>query len=114
MPRELLDFLMKTAGQPASNDHVQFVGADPVFASVFPFGEAGAAAIAAVALQAACLWEMRSGRMQDLRVHVDHAAAAMRSTRYLKVEPIPGQPDPAVVWNERGKTRESTFRTRDG
>src|SRR4051812_21178717 len=102
MQAKLLDELMSVAGQPPASGQVEFAGADPVFPTTFRFGEAGAATIAATAVQAARLWQMRSGRMQQVRVDVDHAAAAMRSTRYHKLELVPGKPDTGVVWNKRG------------
>src|ERR1051326_1337613 len=102
MPYELIDQLMSIAGEPPAGKEIEFRGADPVFPTAFRFGDAGAAIIGASAVQAARLWQLRGGRSQSVRVDVDAAAAAMRSTRYLKVEPIPGQPEPKVNWNKRG------------
>src|SRR5215207_10682257 len=81
----LLDTLCAAAGVPPTSDQVDFGGADPVLPTRFRLGEAGAAAIAATAVQAARLWHTRGGRAQRVRVDIDAAAAAMRSARYLHV-----------------------------
>ncbi|HEV7663598.1 MAG TPA: CoA transferase, partial [Chloroflexota bacterium] len=82
----LLDDLLRAAERPPGADTVQFTGADPVLPSRFPLGEAGAATIAAAALQAARLWQHRTGQTQQVSVDIDAAAAAMRSSRYLRIE----------------------------
>src|SRR5215831_13331253 len=114
MPYDLIDQLMATAGEPPASKEIEFPGGDPVFPTAFRFGDGGAAIIGAGAVQAARLWQMRGGGKQDVRVDVDAAAAAMRCTRYLKVEPVPGQPEPHVNWNKRGNVGLGTFPTRDG
>src|SRR4051812_25465087 len=73
----------------------------------------GAATIAASALQAARLWVLRGGRPQQVQVAVDVAAAAMRSSRYLQIEPIRGQPEPDVRWNSRGGGGRRMYQARD-
>jgi crotonobetainyl-CoA:carnitine CoA-transferase CaiB-like acyl-CoA transferase len=106
----LLAQLLELVGEPAvgaDGIEVDFAGADPVFPSVFPIGEAGAAVIAACALQVARTWRDRTGQVQSLSVDVDAAAAAMRSSRYLRPDPLP----------EGGPRRLgglSTYRTSDG
>jgi crotonobetainyl-CoA:carnitine CoA-transferase CaiB-like acyl-CoA transferase len=75
---------------------VEFEGADPVLPTRYRIGTAGAAALAALGLAAARLWELRTGRAQRVRVPVRAAAASLRSARYLRVdgrEP-PGPWDP--------------------
>lgn len=85
---------------------VAFAGADPVFPTVFPLGEAGAAVLAACALQAARIWRERTGQAQAITVAVDAAAAAMRSARYLRPDPPPALP--------RRLGGLSAYRTADG
>jgi crotonobetainyl-CoA:carnitine CoA-transferase CaiB-like acyl-CoA transferase len=46
----------------------------------------GAAVIAATAAAAARLWVMRGGGPQDIRINARHAAAAMRSALYLRID----------------------------
>jgi crotonobetainyl-CoA:carnitine CoA-transferase CaiB-like acyl-CoA transferase len=71
------------AGAASAGEGVTLRGADPVYPTPSPVGELGAAAIAAAALQAARLFEARTGRSQRVAVDVDAAAAAMRSWTYL-------------------------------
>src|ERR1700694_259433 len=86
MPHALLDELMTIAGEPAASASVDFSRNDPIFPTPLRIGEAGAATIAATAVQAARLWELTTGQTQRASVEVDAAAAAMRSSRYLRVE----------------------------
>lgn len=65
--------------------HVAFTGADPVLPSNFLIGKACAATIAACGLAAADLWELRTGRRQDVGVDLRTAAMAMRSQKYMRV-----------------------------
>ncbi|MDD9915173.1 MAG: CoA transferase, partial [Rhodospirillaceae bacterium] len=65
-------------------DHVTFTGADPILPSNFLLGTAGAASIAACGLAAADLWELRTGRRQDVGMDVRTGAIAMRCARYTR------------------------------
>jgi crotonobetainyl-CoA:carnitine CoA-transferase CaiB-like acyl-CoA transferase len=60
-------------------------GADPVLPTPFRIGAAGAATVAAAALAAAALWEMRTGRRQQVSVDLRQAAASLRSGTYMKL-----------------------------
>src|SRR6516225_10312105 len=51
----------------------------------FRIGVAGAAALAATGLAASDLWELRTGRRQDVAVDLRQAAASLRSGHYLQV-----------------------------
>jgi crotonobetainyl-CoA:carnitine CoA-transferase CaiB-like acyl-CoA transferase len=115
MLKELLDQLTTAVGEaPASAKEVTFEGADPIFPTKFRFGEAGAALIAASGLMAARIWQDRTGEAQEVFVPVEHAAAAMGSGRYTKVEPIEGQPPLDVTWNKRGNVGLGAFTSKDG
>src|SRR5712692_8035441 len=61
-------------------------GSDPVLPTPFRIGETSAAALAATGLAAADLWELRSGRKQDVAVDLRQATASLRSGHYLKME----------------------------
>src|SRR6266581_407406 len=63
-------------------------GDDPVFPTRFKIGTTGAAAIAASAIAADELWALRCahGQRQAISIDVRHAAAAMRSARYLQID----------------------------
>src|SRR4051812_7780588 len=59
---------------------------DPVLPTTFKITETGVAALAAVGLAAADLWELRSGRRQKIDIDSRHATASLRSGHYLVME----------------------------
>src|SRR5437016_4768136 len=61
-------------------------GGDPVLPTPFRIGETSAAAVAATGLAVAELWELRSGRRQEVAVDLRQATASLRSGTYLKME----------------------------
>src|SRR6185312_12802865 len=60
-------------------------GADPVLRTPFRVGLAGAATLAASGLAASHLWELRTGRRQQITVDLRQAAASLRSGTYMKL-----------------------------
>jgi len=79
--------LVRLAALPASAaDAVEIVGADPVFPTRYRIVAPGAAAMAATGLAAADLWALKTGRRQRVLVNGRAAAAALRSSRYLKID----------------------------
>jgi crotonobetainyl-CoA:carnitine CoA-transferase CaiB-like acyl-CoA transferase len=87
MPRDALHTILPTAGLPAERaDAVEFTGGtDPVLPTPFRIGVAGTATLAATGLAAADLWEIRSGRRQQVAVDLRRAAASLRSGHYMKL-----------------------------
>ena len=89
MSQTALDDLLNSIAwtEPKGGD-LEIRGDDPVLPTRFRVGRAGAAAIAASALAAAKLFTLRAGRNQRQKIAVDlrHAVAALRSTRYLRVD----------------------------
>jgi crotonobetainyl-CoA:carnitine CoA-transferase CaiB-like acyl-CoA transferase len=85
----LTDLAEKPGGE------VTFEGNDPVFATPYLIGTAGAAALGAVGLAVSGLWFSRTNRFQDVKVDVRAAAAALRSARYLRID---GQA-PKEIWD---------------
>ena len=61
-------------------------GADPVLPTSFRIGETSAAALAATGIAASDLWELRTGRPQQVAVDLRQATASLRSGHYLKME----------------------------
>src|SRR5207237_6012017 len=61
-------------------------GSGPLLPTPFRIGETSAAALAATGLAAADLWELRSGKKQDVAVDLRQATASLRSGHYLKME----------------------------
>jgi crotonobetainyl-CoA:carnitine CoA-transferase CaiB-like acyl-CoA transferase len=93
-PMTALNEILDIAGlSRTAASRVNLTGDDPVFPTPYRIGAAGAAAIAATGVAAAQLWEMRTGRAQDVEVSVRAAAAALRSARYMKLSG-PTQQDP--------------------
>ncbi|HEY1301334.1 MAG TPA: CoA transferase [Stellaceae bacterium] len=64
-------------------------GADPVLPTPFRIGAAGAAALAATGLAAADLWELRTGRRQEVSVDLRRAVASLRSGHYMHINGAP-------------------------
>ena len=66
---------------------VQFSGGvDPILPTPFRIGETAAASLAAVGLAVSDLWELRTGRRQDVKVDARHATASLRSSQYLAMD----------------------------
>ncbi len=61
-------------------------GSDPVVRSRYRVGTAGAAALGALGLAAAHVWQLRGGRTQRVSVDLRAAAASLRSARYLRID----------------------------
>jgi hypothetical protein len=91
MPLAALDELLCLGGLPeAAAREVTIAGTDPVLATRFRVGAAGAAAIAAAAVAAAELWSLRSREpRQPIAIDLRHASAALRSGRYLRIDGAP-------------------------
>jgi crotonobetainyl-CoA:carnitine CoA-transferase CaiB-like acyl-CoA transferase len=81
--RELIE-LAGLAGPEAGQ--IRVTGDDPVFPTPYRIAASGAAAIAAAGYAAAELWRMGSGNRQSVAVDARAAAAALRSTRYLRID----------------------------
>lgn len=93
--RNLRDILQAAGWSLPVKPSVSFSGCDPVFPSRFRIAEAGSAALAAVGLGAAALWHLRTGRWQAVGVDARAAAAALRSTRYLRIDGA----EPPPLWD---------------
>ena len=61
-------------------------GTDPILPTPFRLGETSTAALAAVGLAASDLWEIRTGRRQEVAVDTRQATASLRSGTYLKID----------------------------
>ena len=94
MPHTALDELLNLAAlaKPQAGE-IEIRGDDPVLPTRFRIGTAASAAIAASALAAAQLWAMQAAksRRQAISVDLRHAAAALRSTRYLRIDGAPAK-----------------------
>jgi crotonobetainyl-CoA:carnitine CoA-transferase CaiB-like acyl-CoA transferase len=96
MAHDALRPILPIAGWPGERTRAVEItgGDDPVLPTPFRIGAAGAAALAATGLAAADLWELRTGRRQEVAVDLRQAVASLRSGHYLQV-------NGAKVRNER-------------
>ena len=74
----------------ARSRQVEFSGGvDPILPTPFRIGETASASLAAVGLAVSDLWELRTGRRQDIAVNARRATASLRSGQYLKLDGAP-------------------------
>ncbi|PWT92220.1 MAG: carnitine dehydratase [Proteobacteria bacterium] len=86
-PQGVLAELLNLAGLgEATPREIELTGGEPVLPSSFAVGTAAQAAIAAAALAAARLWQLRTDRRQRVSVDMRNAAIEFRSERYLRVD----------------------------
>jgi len=99
--------ILTTVNRPLSGaDAYEILGQDPVLPTHFRIGTAASAALAAVGLAAADIWETRTGKRQKVTVDTRTAALVMRSERYLRID---GN-EPQDPWAEIS----GVYRTGDG
>src|SRR5688572_256489 len=90
--------LTTLAGLPAAAaDTVEITGSEPVFPTRYKPVAPGAAAIAATGLAAAELWALKTGRRQQVSVNMRTAAAALRGSRYLRINGEKPAEDPEKI-----------------
>ncbi|MDB5576212.1 MAG: carnitine dehydratase [Bradyrhizobium sp.] len=108
-PREILaDIWTGAGGDAAALDAVTLSGEEPQLPSSFRVAAAAQASIAATALAAAQIWQLRSRQFQGIAVDMRHAVVECRSERYLRVD---GKPPPPA-WDAIAgiyKTRDARF-----
>ncbi len=87
MAYDALRTILPIAGWPEERARAVEItgGADPVLPTPFRIGAAGAAALAATGLAAADLWELRTGRRQEVAVDLRQAVASLRSGHYMQI-----------------------------
>ena len=91
MINEVLEGLLEIPGwDPAIAKGVEFSGGDdPILPTPFRIGQAASASLAAVGLAVSDLWELRTGKRQEIAVDARRATASLRSGRYLKLDGAP-------------------------
>ena len=108
-PGEILaDIWISAGGEPSALDRVTLSGEEPQLPSSFRVAAAAQAGVAATAMAAAQIWQMRSGQSQGIAVELRHAVVECRSERYLRVD---GKPPPPA-WDAIAgvyKTRDARF-----
>jgi crotonobetainyl-CoA:carnitine CoA-transferase CaiB-like acyl-CoA transferase len=108
MTNAALRTLLPLAGWPEERaDAVELTGGtDPILPTPFRIAETGAAALAATGLAVSDLWELRTGRRQDVAVDARQATASLRSGHYMQM-------DDAAVSHERN-TIMGVYPAKDG
>src|SRR3989475_12769571 len=64
-------------------------GTDPLLPTPFRISETSTAALAAIGLAISDLWELRTGRRQEVAVDTRQATASLRSGRYMQMDGAP-------------------------
>ena len=93
MTNDALRTLLPMAGwTEAHTGALEITGsADPILPTPFRIGETATATLAAVGLAVNDLWELRTGRRQQISINTRQATASLRSGTYLKMggTPVP-------------------------
>jgi crotonobetainyl-CoA:carnitine CoA-transferase CaiB-like acyl-CoA transferase len=91
MSHDALRTILPVAGLGADRARAVEIsgGLDPILPTPFRIGETSAAALAAVGLAVSDLWEVRTGRRQQVAVDTRQATASLRSGHYMKLEGAP-------------------------
>ncbi len=91
MSHDALRTLLPIAGWPeARAGEVEMTGGtDPILPTSFRIGETSAATLAAVGLAVSDLWELRTGRRQQVSVDTRRATASLRSGKYMQMDGAP-------------------------
>ncbi len=80
------DELMAIRGLDFPPETIVVSGTDPVLSTRFSLGETTAHILVAIGVAVNDIWEMRANERQGLQIRVEHAAAALKSYRYLSVD----------------------------
>src|ERR1700687_2641319 len=91
MSHDALRTLVPIAGWPEERPRWAAItgDSDPILPTPFRIGETSAAALAAVGLAVSDLWEVRTGRCQEVAVDTRQATASLRSGHYMKLDGAP-------------------------
>lgn len=99
--------ILSAADRPLdTSDAYEITGKDPVLPTHFLLGTAASAALTAVGLAAADLWELRTGKRQKVSVDTRTASIALRSERYLQVD--------GETAHDLWRKISGVYRTKDG
>ena len=91
MTKDALSTLLPIAGWPEQHARAVEItgGTDPILPTPFRIGETSAAALAAIGLAVSDLWELRTGRRQEVAVDTRQATASLRSGLYMQMDGTP-------------------------
>jgi crotonobetainyl-CoA:carnitine CoA-transferase CaiB-like acyl-CoA transferase len=85
---DALKTLMPIAGWPEERANAVEItgGTDPMLPTPFRIAETSSAALAAIGLAASDLWELRTGRPQEVAIDTRQATASLRSSHYMHLD----------------------------
>jgi crotonobetainyl-CoA:carnitine CoA-transferase CaiB-like acyl-CoA transferase len=91
MTNDALQSLLPIAGWPQERARLVEIagGCDPILPTPFHIGETSATALAAIGLAVSDLWELRTGRSQEVAVDTRQATASLRSGKYMQMDGVP-------------------------
>src|SRR5262245_15604544 len=91
MTNDALRTLLPIAGWPEERAGAVEItgGTDPILPTPFRIGETSTAALAALGLAVSDLWELRTGRRQEVAVDSRRATASLRSGHYMQINGAP-------------------------
>jgi crotonobetainyl-CoA:carnitine CoA-transferase CaiB-like acyl-CoA transferase len=78
---ELMDV---RGGDLPPEGEVTITGADPVYSTRFKIGDTAASVLASIGVAVSDIWDLKTGRRQNVTIDTRHAAAALRSTLYMQ------------------------------
>ena len=95
MTNDALRTLLPIAGWTEDRTReVEITGdSDPILPTPFLIGETSAAALSAVGLAVSDLWDLRTGRRQEIAVDTRQATASLRSGNYMQMDGTPVSSD---------------------
>lgn len=96
MPTAFEEVMAVRGKQSPAAGEVTITGHDPVFSTKFKIGQTCAAVLAGVGTAVNDLWELKTGRRQQVAIDVRHAAAGLRSTEYMQRPDASGAFAPVV------------------
>ena len=91
MSEQTLATILSTVGwDTARATEAQITGGpDPILPTPFRIGDTASASLAAVGLAVSDLWELRTGRRQEVGIDARQATASLRSGKYLAMDGTP-------------------------
>src|SRR3954471_2390657 len=108
----LLSDLLATLGldEPPPGE-VSITGRDPIWGARYPVGEAAAVVLAAIGVAVNDLWELRTGRRQQVHANVRHAAASLRGHYFqlLDGQETPRDEHPEIIYSDRFQCRDGRW-----
>jgi len=100
----------------ADDGSVEISGKDPIYSTNFKVAETAAGVLAATGAAVSDIWEMKTGRRQNVSVDIRHAAAAINSHSYLQFREPDGsyQARPNSPLAQMAYDTVKAYQTKDG